>query len=275
MQEIARVAQNTLNVDLAAYSWNAWSDLKVDYANPLEVCVIASEGSNGAGNDLGFVVGPNRSGSNLDNLVKHELKHTYQSRLIGPTGLNDSHTWFAEAVATALSTNETVSDTQLNAFISQVSITPTQVTHDGLQDIVMMRLSDGSTEYGSYNMVLRYLQTQGASIQDFWEVFKVINQIEQSCKVNHQAAAVNGEVVNPVDPQSTSCTGYASTYSSGETMWNGEIISGSMDDPLAPSPEPGKSKFHVAFDYVMGSYGVTYDNIDDETAFRNTVINGM
>ncbi|MBY6196426.1 hypothetical protein [Vibrio hangzhouensis] len=275
LQEVARVAQNTLNVDLAAYSWDAWSDLGVDYSNPLEICVIESEGSNGAGNELGFVIGPNRSGSNLDNLVKHELKHTYQSRLIGKTGLNFAHTWYAEATATALSTNETVSDSQLNAFISQVGLTPTQVTHDGIQDVVMMRLFDPSTEYGSYNMAVRYLRTQGVSNDQLWEVFKVMKQIETSCKADHQAALDNGEMLNPIAEDSTSCSGYATTYSSGATMWNGEVISGSLDDPIAPSPEPGKSIFQVAFDYVMSPYGVTYDSIDDTTSFRDTIMNGM
>lgn len=275
LQEVARVAQNTLNTDLSSYNWDAWSDLGVDYSNPLEVCVMESEGSNGAGNELGFVIGPNRSGSNLDNLVKHELKHTYQSRLIGKTGLNFAHTWYAEATATALSTNETVSDSQLNAFISQVGLAPTQVTHDGIQDVVMMRLSDASTEYGSYNMAVRYLRTQGVSNDQLWEVFKVMKQIETSCKADHQAALDNGEMVNPITEDSTSCSGYATTYSSGATMWNGEVISGSLDDPIAPNSEPGKSIFQVAFDYVMSPYGVTYDSIDDATAFRNTIINGM
>ncbi|MGD1524086.1 hypothetical protein [Vibrio harveyi] len=275
LKEVARVAQNTLNVDLSAYSWDAWSDLKVDYAHPLEVCVIASEGSNGAGNEQGFVIGPNRSGSNLDGLVRHELKHTYQSRLIGDTGLNQAHVWFAEAMAAALSTNESANDSQLNAFISQTGMTPTQVTHDGLQEAVMLRLTDPSIEYGAYNMSLRYLKTQGATTQDFWEVFKVINQIEQHCKTAHQTAIDNGEMVNPIDSQSTSCSGYASTYGSGATTWNGEVVSGTLDDHIAPNPEPGKSIFHVAFDYVMSPYGVTYDSIDDTTSFRNTVIDGM
>ncbi|MGR5126086.1 hypothetical protein [Photobacterium swingsii] len=275
LQEIVRIAQNTFNIDLAAYSWNTWADLNVDYTHPLEVCVIASEGSNGAGNALGFVIGPNRSGENLDNLIKHELKHTYQARLIGPTGLNDSHTWFAEAVATALSTNETASDSQLNAFITQTGMTPTQVTHDGLQQAVNLKLSDASSEYGAYNMVLRYLNTQGARTQDFWQVFKVINQIEQSCKTAHQKAINNGEMVNPIDPQSTSCSGKSDTYQSGATKWRGHIISGSIDDHIAPNTEPGISKFQAAFDYVMQPYSVTYDSIDDNAAFRNTVINGM
>ncbi|MGR5176359.1 hypothetical protein ACPV4B_03125 [Vibrio parahaemolyticus] len=275
LQEVARVAQNTLNTDLLAYNWDAWSDLGVDYSNPLEVCVIASEGSNGAGNDLGFVIGPDRSGSNLDNLVKHELKHTYQSRLIGKTGLNSAHTWYAEAIATALSTNETVSDSQLNAFISQVGLTPTQVTHDGIQDAVMTRLSNASTEYGSYNMAVRYLRTQGVSNDELWEVFKVIKQIETSCKADHQAALDNGEMVNPIADNSTSCSGYSGTYANGATMWNGVVISGSIEDPIALSLEPGKSRFQVAFDYVMSPYGITYDSIDDAAAFRSTIINGM
>ncbi|SEF39779.1 hypothetical protein [Vibrio hangzhouensis] len=275
LQEVARVAQNTLDVDLAAYSWDAWSDLAVDYSNPFEICVIASEGSNGAGTKWGFVVGPNRSGPNLDNLVKHELKHTYQSRLIGKTGLNAAHTWYAEAIATALSTNETVSDSQLSSFISQVGLTPTQITHDGIQDAVMMQLSDPSTEYGAYNMAVRYLETQGVSNHALWEVFKVIKQIETSCMADHQAALDNGEMVNPIAEDSTSCSGYATTYSSGATMWNGEVISGSIEDPIAPSSEPGKSRFQVAFDYVMSPYGVSYDGIDDTTSFRDTIINGM
>ncbi|WP_157097521.1 hypothetical protein [Photobacterium sp. J15] len=275
MQEIARVAQNTFENDLAQFSWDAWSDLGVSYSKPLEVCVIASEGANGAGNELGFVIGPDRSGSNLDKLVKHELKHTYQARFIGPTGLNDAHVWFAEAVATFLSTNETVNTASLNTFISQTGMTPTQVTHDGLQEGVMMRLSDKSTEYGAYNMALRYLQTQGASVQDFWEVFKTMKLIEKSCKTDHQKAIDNHEMVNPIDEKSTSCTGYANVYSTGATQWNGVIISGSIEDHIAGKSEPGKSKFHAAFDYVMNAHSVTYDGIDDVAAFRSTVMNGM
>ncbi|OAN10924.1 hypothetical protein A3K86_18235 [Photobacterium jeanii] len=271
MQEIARIAQHTFNTDLKAYSWNSWADLSIDYAHPLEVCVLAKEGKNGAGNELGFVIGPQRAGTELEKLVKHEIKHTYQARLIGPTGLNFAHTWYAEAVATALSTNEMASNEQLNAFIAQVGMTPTQVTHDGLQQAVMLRLKDGSSEYGAYNRVLRYLKSQGASIQDFWQVFKVINQIEQSCKAVHQTALDNGEMLAPIDEKSTSCSGHAATYGSGPTRWQGMIIRGSFDDHIAPQSEPGTSLFEAAFDHVMKPYGVSYDSIDDKAAFTNTV----
>lgn len=275
IKEIARIAQNALNTDSAAYSWNAWSDLKIDYDHPLEICVIASEGSNGAGNYDGFVIGPDRKGTDLDNLVKHEIKHTYQARFIGKTGLNQAHVWFAEAVATAFSTNETVNADTLSAFISDTGMTPTQVTNDGLQQGVQMRLSNGGSEYGSYNTALRYLQNQGASIQDIWNIFKKMGEIEQSCKDAHQAAINNNEMVNPISELSTSCSGDPTTYSSGATIWNGQVVSGSIEDHIAQPPEPGKSKFVVAFNSVMGAYGISYDDIDDTAAFRNTVMNNL
>jgi len=276
LKEIVRVSQNAFDTDATNYNWDMVSEINVDYSNPLEVCVLASEESNGAGDYYGFTTGPSLSGSSLDSLVKHEIKHTYQSRFVGEMGLGHSHVWFNEGVATKLSTNDSYNSSMLNTFMSQVlGWAPTQITSDNIQDTVQILLKPAYYEYPSYNATVSYLMNQGVSIDALWNVFRTINVIEQSCRVDHQAAIDNGEFVSPIYDISTSCTGYSNVYSSGATKWNGQIISDALTTPGSVSTQPGVSKFVAAFNHVMNPYGITYESMNTQAKFRATVMTGM
>lgn len=275
LKEIARISQNAFDTDASRFNWNMVSELGVDSANPLEVCVLSSEGNNGAGNYYGYVVGPGLSGSSLDELIKHEIKHTYQERFVGKIGLGHSHVWFNEGVAVRLTSNDSYSASMLNAFNSQISWAPTQITADSVQDTVQILLSPAYYEYPSYNASVSYLLNQGASVSDLWDVFRTIKVIEQSCRADHQTAIDNGEPVIAINDLYTSCTGYSNVYASGATMWNGQVISDTLQSPGVSSGQPGVSKFVAAFNYVMNPYGISYENMDSISEFQATVMSGM
>ncbi|WP_261879037.1 hypothetical protein [Vibrio atlanticus] len=275
LKEIARISQNAFNTDASRFNWNMVSEFDVDSSSPLEVCVLSSEGSNGAGDYYGFTIGPDSSGTALDELIKHEIKHTYQSRFVGEMGLGHSHVWYNEGVAVRLTTNDSYNASMLNTFNSQISWAPTQITADSVQDAVQILLTPAYYEYPAYNASVSYLLDQGVSVVDLWEVFKTINVIEQSCRADHQTAIDNGETVVAINDLYTSCTGYSDVYASGATTWNGQIISDTLQTPGVSSSQPGVSKFVAAFNYVMNSYGISYESIDSISEFQATVMSNM
>lgn len=293
LKDIIGSAQVQFEEHMQNYGWDAYLDLGIDYANPLEICVKTSEGNGGAGDQTGFIIGTGRSGSNLDTLIDHEMQHTYQNIYVGDTGLGYAHVWYAEAHASRLTSNKTASEGEMNTFISQTGMNPVQVTHDGLQLSVALSLSDGSIEYKNYNSVFTYLFNNGVSSNDIWEVFKVMGQIEDSCRL--QAVAAYEETKNynmpyivgmsaDTDSKSAACSGYpmptkadSDNWSSGEfgaeTYWNGKLVRSGTDDHIAPNSEPGQTKFAIAFDEVMAPYSITYSQMESD--FRNTVMSNI
>ncbi|OQQ09775.1 hypothetical protein BK411_04270 [Vibrio splendidus] len=293
LKDIIGSAQVQFEEHMQNYGWDAYLDLGVDYTNPLEICVKTSEGSGGAGDKEGFIIGTGRSGSNLDTLIDHEMQHTYQNIFVGDTGLGSVHVWYAEAHASRLTSNKQASESEMNTFISQTGMNPTQVTHEGHQLTVTQSLSDGSIEYKTYNSVFTYLFNNGVSSNDIWEVFRRMGEIEESCRI--QAIAAREETKNYNEPyvvgisadtssRISACSGYpkptksdSDNWVSGEfgaeTYWNGKLVRSGIDDHVTPNDEPGQTKFEIAFNEVMAPYGIDYDSI--ATDFRNTVMSNI
>ena len=263
----AQLSFETLN-GASYFNVNAATDLAIDSANRLEICIDPGEGSNGAGYKKGIIIGASLSGSNLDFILDHELTHVIATNILGkdlPSVLSER--WFDEGLATLFADNVILTKSQMSSLINLNSggiLTPANVASKGAEDIWSLNGENTSHFYPAYNTVLRYSMHLGASKSDFIQILFKMREIEQGCQTQQASfysstGGMHGS--NSFSSMSNACNGLDTGY---ETTYNGSIID-------------SNDVFQVAFDEVMShnGSGLTMSQLRDNTYFVNNVVNGF
>lgn len=261
LKNILRATQASFDSQLSKAGFDAYSDLGVDSESPLEICVDTNEGSNGAASGDGVIIGTGRTGANLDLLLDHELAHTIGDLLNKDVTIGDAHRWYNEGMATLYSDNGKVSRSDMQLFVS-TGRKPVEIVNYVDGQMVAIQLGQKAyIEYPSYNTVLHFLKSQGASNADLWDVYKEMWKVEQSCRTQMMAAYQATKhlgVMNTVGQESYGEDEYAcqSDFFPSEdfktlytTKYNGRVVG-------------ADNVFEVAFDEIISTRtGISYQNL--------------
>lgn len=204
--------QKAFNLHIAAMGLTD-SDLDLENGEKLEICIATSEGSNGAGNMGGIIVGTGRTGAKLDLLLDHELVHTIGDRVTGNASITAySHRWFDEGIAEMFSGDGTLTQSQMMELLAPDNKgnmrNPAEVENKGAEDIWLFAGRNANYWYPAYNTTLHYLMSEGLKKVDIVSVYKNYRVIHDACEANMVAVYndtgkgvnINNKVNDPYDP---------------------------------------------------------------------------